>query len=112
MTAGLLVPPSPPVTESGTSGWDALDLFAGPGGWDEGLRMLGVTRVLGLELEENACATAEAAGHARLRGDLSMMLPRWFGPVNAVPPLLAAAVAGQLLGRPWQHFAPAMWARP
>lgn len=43
-----------------------VDLFAGPGGWDEGLRLLGVQDVVvGLELDSAACATAEAAGHLR-----------------------------------------------
>lgn len=47
-----------------------LDLFAGPGGWDEGLALLGVGGVIGLELDRDACATAEAAGHARIQGDI------------------------------------------
>ena len=41
-----------------------LDLFAGPGGWDEGLHMLGRRDVIGVEYEKNARATREAAGHA------------------------------------------------
>ena len=47
-----------------------LDLFAGPGGWDEGLRMIGRDDVLGVELDADACATAEAAGHDRVRMDV------------------------------------------
>src|SRR5690606_16773515 len=47
-----------------------LDLFAGPGGWDEGLRMIGRTDVTGVEWDEEACATAEAAGHARIHMDV------------------------------------------
>ena len=43
-----------------------LDLFAGPGGWDEGLKLAGRTDVIGAEIDEWACATATAAGHARL----------------------------------------------
>jgi len=40
------------------------DTFAGPGGWDEGLRMLGVTsHVVGYEWDRAACQTATAAGH-------------------------------------------------
>lgn len=39
--------------------------FAGPGGWDEGLRMLGVTsHVVGYEWDRAACRTATAAGAA------------------------------------------------
>ena len=30
-----------------------IDLFAGPGGWDEGLRMIGRTDVLGIEWDES-----------------------------------------------------------
>lgn len=47
-----------------------IDLFAGPGGWDEGLRRNGRTDVLGIELDRDACNTATANGHARRRGDV------------------------------------------
>ena len=52
-----------------------LDLFAGPGGWDEGLRRLDVHDVLGVEWDEDACATAEAAGHDRWRQDVRTLEP-------------------------------------
>lgn len=52
-----------------------LDLFAGPGGWDEGLRLLGRTDVMGVEWDADACATAEAAGHERLQHDVSTLDP-------------------------------------
>lgn len=56
-----------------------LDLFAGPGGWDEGLRLLGRDyNVLGVEWDEDACATAEAAGHRRVCGDVRNFNPRKF----------------------------------
>lgn len=55
-----------------------LDLFAGPGGWDEGLRMVGRRDVLGIELDEDACATAEAAGHDRWRMDVRRFEPAQF----------------------------------
>lgn len=45
-----------------------LDLFAGPGGWDEGLRLLGRTDVDGWEIDQDANNTARAAGHVRRRG--------------------------------------------
>lgn len=49
-----------------------LDLFAGPGGWDEGLRLLGHDGyVLGIEHDEDACATRAAEGHATIRADVS-----------------------------------------
>lgn len=41
------------------------DLFAGPGGWDEGLRLLGRRDVVGYELDADACETASLAGHVR-----------------------------------------------
>lgn len=37
-----------------------VDLFAGPGGWDEGLAMLGRRDVVGVEWDESACLTAGA----------------------------------------------------
>ncbi len=55
-----------------------LDLFAGPGGWDEGLRLLGVTDVLGIELDRDACAVAEAAGHRRIQVDVTAANPATF----------------------------------
>jgi DNA (cytosine-5)-methyltransferase 1 len=52
-----------------------LDLFAGPGGWSEGLRMLGLSEV-GIEWDDAACGTAKAAGHTRVRADVAA-LPTW-----------------------------------
>jgi DNA (cytosine-5)-methyltransferase 1 len=78
-----------------------VDLFAGAGGWDEGLRGLG-PRALGLELDPVACATAEAAGHQRLRADLASLDPFDFGPLRgliASPPCQAYSIAGKKLGR-------------
>jgi DNA (cytosine-5)-methyltransferase 1 len=46
-----------------------LDLFAGPGGWSEGLRELGLADV-GIEIDRWACATRAAAGHATIRADV------------------------------------------
>jgi DNA (cytosine-5)-methyltransferase 1 len=49
-----------------------VDLFAGPGGWDEGARLAGYTGdLVGLEIDADACATAEAAGHRRIRADVT-----------------------------------------
>lgn len=50
--------------------YDGLDDFAGPGGWDEGAAMLGL-RLLGVEWDADACATAEANGHARIHTDVA-----------------------------------------
>lgn len=70
-----------------------LDLFAGPGGWDEGLRMIGRTDVLGIEWDAAACATAEAAGHKRQQRD-----------VRAVRSLEFAGVEGIIASPPCQPF--------
>ncbi|NGO73737.1 DNA cytosine methyltransferase, partial [Streptomyces boncukensis] len=47
-----------------------LDLFAGPGGWSEGLTRLGL-RDVGIEIDAAACATRAAAGHATIRADVT-----------------------------------------
>ncbi|MEU8751999.1 DNA cytosine methyltransferase [Streptomyces chartreusis] len=48
-----------------------VDLFAGPGGWSEGLRALGL-RDIGIEIDPAACATRTAAGHATIRADVAV----------------------------------------
>jgi DNA (cytosine-5)-methyltransferase 1 len=65
-----------------------LDLFAGPGGWETGARPLGLSP-LGIENDPDACATAEAAGHLRIRADVAALDPLDFWPVRgfiASPP--------------------------
>lgn len=80
-----------------------IDLFAGPGGWDEGARMVGMPdRVIGLEWDAAACATALAAGHDRYEGDLSLVAVDKFGPFRgliASPPCQAWSTAGKQLGK-------------
>ncbi len=51
-----------------------VDLFAGPGGWDESALALGI-RTLGVEWDASACATATAAGHERLCADVAALDP-------------------------------------
>ena len=46
------------------------DDYAGPGGWSEGLRALGIHDV-GIEWDRWACATRAAAGHLTIRADLA-----------------------------------------
>jgi len=79
-----------------------LDLFAGPGGWDEGLRMLGRTDVVGIEWDHAACQTAVAAGHARIRADVATYPTEPFaGKVEgliASPPCQAWSMAGKRKG--------------
>ena len=75
-----------------------IDLFAGPGGWDEGLRMIGRTDVLGIEWDESACLTAEDAGHKRLRADVTALNPRdYIGAEGLIasPPCQAWSLAGK-----------------
>jgi DNA (cytosine-5)-methyltransferase 1 len=77
-----------------------LDLFAGAGGWEEGLRPLGLS-ALGIESERSACETAQTAGHARLQADLSTLDPQDFAPVWGLvgsPPCQAYSTAGKGLG--------------
>ena len=75
-----------------------VDLFAGPGGWDEGLKTLGVTDVVGLELDSDACATAEAAGHRREQVDVSAICPAAYAGADgliASPPCQDYSSAGR-----------------
>lgn len=75
----------------------ALDLFAGPGGWDEGIRELGI-RPLGIEWDEAACETRRAAGHETLQADIAALDPAEFAPCElliASPPCQAFSAAGK-----------------
>jgi DNA (cytosine-5)-methyltransferase 1 len=78
-----------------------VDTFAGPGGWDEGLRMIGRTDVVGLEWDAAACATANAAGHKRIRTDVAAYPTDAFGKVEGFissPPCQAWSMAGNRKG--------------
>jgi DNA (cytosine-5)-methyltransferase 1 len=78
-----------------------IDLYAGPGGWDEGMRSVGITDVIGVEIEANACATAEAAGHKRVQGDVSAVpIADYAGAEGLVasPPCQAWSMAGKRAG--------------
>jgi DNA (cytosine-5)-methyltransferase 1 len=77
-----------------------LDLFAGAGGWDEGLRQLGFS-AQGIETDELACATARAAGHDRIEADVAALDPADVATLwglIASPPCQAYSVAGNRLG--------------
>ena len=78
-----------------------VDLFAGPGGWDEGLRLLDIHDVVGLEWDDAACDTAEAAGHVRHRVDVAEADPADYAGVEgliASPPCQAFSLAGKQAG--------------
>jgi len=78
------------------------DLFSGMGGWQEGLRLAGGGEALGVELSPAPCATAGAAGHHVLQGDVSDLDPRsWWGVEGLVasPPCQAFSLAGMGEGR-------------
>jgi DNA (cytosine-5)-methyltransferase 1 len=80
--------------------YDALDDFAGPGGWDEGARMVGL-RAIGIEWDMAACLTAKAAGHARIRADVAAYPSEPFAGIPgyiASPPCQAWSMAGKRKG--------------
>ena len=75
---------------------NAVDLFAGPGGWDVGARELGLDP-LGIELDDAACRVREAAGLRTLQGDVAALDPLDF-PCDlliASPPCTAFSMAGK-----------------
>lgn len=78
-----------------------VDLFAGPGGWDEGAKPLGLKPV-GIEWDMAACQTATRAGHLRIRADVATYPTEPFlGKVRgliASPPCQAWSMAGKRKG--------------
>lgn len=80
-----------------------VDLFAGPGGWSQGVRDAGYTgRMEGVEWDAGACATAIAAGHNRLEADVTTLDPLHFGPIwglLASPPCEGFTLLGRGKGR-------------
>lgn len=81
--------------------YDALDDFAGPGGWDEGARMIGL-RLFGVDHDKAACQTATTAGHARETADVTTHpSPEWArgrGHVSS-PSCTLFSMAGTGIGR-------------
>jgi DNA (cytosine-5)-methyltransferase 1 len=78
-----------------------VDLFAGAGGWDEGLRELDY-KTVGIDVDRWACATACAAGHKRIEADIAALDPEAFSPVWGLlgsPPCQAYTNSGKKLGR-------------
>lgn len=79
---------------------DAVDLFAGPGGWDLGARRLGLTTI-GLDISEDAVATARAAGLPRERCNVAASDPARFDVdgLIASPPCQGFSTVGKGAGR-------------
>ena len=81
-----------------------IDSFAGPGGWDQGLKMLGYTgRVVGIEWDTDACQTGIAAGHERVQLDVREARALFNGETItgtiASPPCQGFSLAGKGRGR-------------
>jgi DNA (cytosine-5)-methyltransferase 1 len=86
---------------TGFSDRRVVDLYAGPGGWDEGMQSLGIADVVGIEHDWAACKTATAAGHRRVQADVLTVPPGRFAGywgLVASPPCQAWSMAGKRLG--------------
>jgi DNA (cytosine-5)-methyltransferase 1 len=79
---------------------DPVDLFAGPGGWDQGAKGLGINTI-GLEQNADACRTGVAAGHTRIQTDVAAENPFRYiwHPQIASPPCQGFTYAGRGRGR-------------
>jgi len=62
---------------------NAIDLFAGPGGWDLALDSLGI-EPLGIEWDDAAVATRAAAGLRSKQADVSKLDPNDFAPCELI----------------------------
>lgn len=78
---------------------EIVDLYAGPGGWSEALRLLGRSAdEIGIEYDPNACATRAAAGHRTLQADVSTIDEQDYADLEgliASPPCQAFSSAGK-----------------
>lgn len=77
-----------------------LDLFAGPGGADLGMRSFGLDP-LGIEWDDAACATRQAADLQTVQADVADLDPLEFPPVDglwASPPCQDFSTAGKRAG--------------
>lgn len=73
---------------------DVVDIFPGPGGWDQGLRQTGSPlNCIGIEIDRDACETAMMNGHKRRQDD-----------VSAVDPMEYDGIKGLIASPPCQGF--------
>ncbi|MDF5759123.1 DNA cytosine methyltransferase [Spongiactinospora sp. TRM90649] len=76
-----------------------LALYAGPGGMDQGARILGIDEPIhGHDIDTDACATATAAGFHRTRADVPQLDPEHFPKVTGAvitPPCPTFSTAGK-----------------
>lgn len=92
ITAGAYKPTAPLALPG-----EVMDICAGPGGWDEGARILGLPPMVGVELDRDACETGRAAGHRREQVDMRRLAPtRYHGVRGAVlsPPCPTFSASG------------------
>jgi DNA (cytosine-5)-methyltransferase 1 len=82
---------------------NVLDLFAGPGGWDVGARALGIDPV-GVEWDENACKTREAAGLRTIKGDVARFAPEPLASLAFSAGWTPTTVDGLIASPPCQSF--------
>ncbi|MFE7072617.1 DNA cytosine methyltransferase [Streptomyces sp. NPDC057620] len=76
-----------------------VELFAGPGGWSEGLAtVLGLAvDAVGFDISKDACATARAAGHHRVCVDITTLDPEHYA---------LRHTAGLIVSPPCPSFSP------
>lgn len=85
-------------TSEQPSSLTAIDLFAGPGGWDVACQHLGID-VTGYEWDDAAVATRTAAGHKTVHGDIRKYDPVAADILIASPSCQSFSVAGNGAGR-------------
>lgn len=82
--------------------YEYVDLFAGPGGWDVGASLLGLTGI-GLEWDHAACETRRAADFPTVEGDVRAadpLAPEYAARgLIASPPCQTFSTAGKGAGR-------------
>ncbi|MBZ6253545.1 DNA cytosine methyltransferase [Streptomyces olivaceus] len=83
-----------------------IELFAGPGGWSEGIATVLGAKVdaVGIDISKDACATARAAGHHRICADITTLDPehcalRHVRGLIVSPPCPSFSPAGKHTGR-------------